>query len=203
MKVLYIESKLRDLNINLSKEEVSKLPKKLFIAYSIQYKGLIPKIVGQLEKNNIKITKTQQVLGCSNVNTKDPILLIGAGRFHAKNLYIQAPEVYVLENSKIVKISEDEIESFKRKRKAALANFLNSDNIGILVTTKPGQENLSLAISLKEKIEKKNKNAFIFISESIDTSQFENFNIGSWVNTACPGLSSDNSKIINYQDIKF
>jgi diphthamide biosynthesis enzyme Dph1/Dph2-like protein len=202
MKVLYIESKLKNLNdFSLSNEEIAKLPKRLFLAYSIQYKDLAIIVKKQLEKNNIKIINFQQVLGCSKVNTKDPILLVGAGRFHAINLYLQTSEVYVLDNNIIAKISEKEIESLRSKRKTALLKFISANNIGILVTTKPGQENLNKAIQLKEKLIKKGKNAFIFVSNNIDITQFENFNIDSWVNTACQGLSYDNPNIINYLEI--
>ena len=40
MKLLYIESKQKNLTIKTSKAELKKLPKKLFLAYSIQYKDL-------------------------------------------------------------------------------------------------------------------------------------------------------------------
>lgn len=96
MKVLYIESKLKNLNLDLSKSEIAKLPKKLFLAYTIQYKDIIQLIKKTLESNKVKVTQIQQVLGCSKINTKDPVLLIGAGRFHAINLYTQAPNVYIL-----------------------------------------------------------------------------------------------------------
>ncbi|MBS3078752.1 diphthamide synthesis protein [Candidatus Pacearchaeota archaeon] len=201
MKVLYIESKLKNLKLNLDKSEIQKLPKKLFLAYSIQYKNITLFIKKQLEANNIKITNMQQVLGCSKIQTKDPILLIGAGRFHAINLYLQAPVVYILENSRITKIPGEDIKKIEKKRKAALMNFLKAEKIGLLITTKPGQENMKIALKLKENLEKKGKNVFLFISNNIDLCQFENFPIDSWVNTACPGLANDNAKIVNYQDV--
>ena len=203
MKVLYIESKLKNLNdFNLSKKEIAKLPKKLFLAYSIQYKDLAIIIRKQLEQNHVKVSGFEQVLGCSKIKTKDPLFLVGAGRFHATNLYLQAPEVYVLDGNVINKIAKQEIESLRNKKKAALLKFLNANNIGILVTTKPGQENLNEAIRLKEYLIKKGKSPYIFISNNIDISQFENFNIDSWVNTACMGLSYDNPKIINYSELR-
>lgn len=201
MKVLFIESKLKNLRLNLDKAEISKLPKKLLLAYSIQYKDLAILVKKQLDSNKIKVTSMQQVLGCSKIQTKDPILLIGAGRFHALNLYLQAPEVFVLENNIITKIPEEEIKKIENKRKASILKFLSANNIGILITTKPGQENFNLAINLKEKLEKKGKQVFLFLSNNIGISQFENFPIDSWVNTACSGLANDNPKIINYQDI--
>ncbi|GAI52850.1 unnamed protein product, partial [marine sediment metagenome] len=99
------------------------------------------------------------------------------------------------------KISNKEIKQLKAKRKTTLIKFLKADKIGILVSTKPGQENLQKAIRLKKQLEKKGKQPYIFLSNNIDTSQFENFNIGSWVNTACPGLVFDNSEIININEL--
>ena len=57
------------------------------------------------------------------------------------------------------------------------------------------------SIKLKKILIHKGKAAFIFISDNIDITQFENFNISSWVNTACRGMSYDNPNIINYDEI--
>ena len=201
MKVLYIKSKQKNLESNLSKKEINKLPKKIFLAYSIQYQDLAKLIKKQLETNKIKIEKFQQVLGCSKINTKLPVLLIGTGRFHSINLFLQTPIIYTLENNKITQVSKKEIEQIKIMKKTALLKFLHAENIGILVSTKPGQENFDKAIKLKKQLEVKQKNAFIFIADNIDINQFENFKIDSWVNTACPGLAFDNPNIINLADL--
>ena len=204
MKLLYIPTKQKNLtNIKISKAEIKKLPKKLILVYSIQYHDLAILYKKELEKNKIKILKFQQVLGCSKISNKNklPILLIGTGRFHAQNLYLQTPILYVLENSKIIRIPKQDIEKLKARKKTALMKFLGADRIGILVTTKPGQENLKKAEVLKQKLEKQGKEPYIFISNNIDISQFENFNIQSWVNTACSGLAMDNPNIINIQNI--
>ncbi len=202
MKIMYIESKLKNLKSELIEQEIKKLPKNLVLAYSIQYKELAEQIKKQLEKNKIKI-KIQQVLGCSRINNSSnlPILFIGSGRFHALNLYLQSSNIYVLENNKIIKVPEQEINSLIIKRKSSLLKFLNADNLGILVSAKPGQENLNQALELRQKLIKKGKKAWIFISNNIDINQFENFNINSWINTACPGLSYDNPHIINSSEL--
>jgi diphthamide biosynthesis enzyme Dph1/Dph2-like protein len=203
MKLLYIEAKQKNLNIKLSRKEIKKLPKKLFLVYSIQYKDLAILYRKELEKNKIKIERFQQVLGCSKLSNKNnlPILLIGTGRFHAQNLYLQAPEIFVLEGNKIIKINKKEIDILKAKKKTALIKFLGANNVGILVSTKPGQENLDKAIELKKNLEKNNKKAYILIANDLDISQFENFNIDSWVNTACVGLAMDNPNIINIEEL--
>jgi diphthamide biosynthesis enzyme Dph1/Dph2-like protein len=203
MKTLYIPTIQKNLDIKLNKSEIAKLPKKLFLAYSIQYQGLANNIAEQLKQQKIQIIKKQQVLGCSKISNKDnlPILLISTGKFHAENLMLQTPILFVLENDKIIKISQSEIDKIKAKRQTALIKFLKAEQIGILVSTKPGQENLNKAIKLKKQLEKQNKEAYIFVSNNIDINQFENFNIGSWINTACKGLAIDNSNIININDL--
>jgi 2-(3-amino-3-carboxypropyl)histidine synthase len=106
-----------------------------------------------------------------------------------------------LENKKIIKISAKKIQELKAKQRTALIKYFQADKIGILVSTKPGQENLEKAINLKNKLKKKNKQVFVFVSNNIDIAQFENFNIDSWVNTACPGLARDSPNIINIGEL--
>jgi len=202
MKILYIESKLKDSSLSLPDEEIKKLPSKIFLAYSLQYKSIAEKIKKQLLANNIKITRFQQVLGCSKIDSKEPVLLIGEGRFHAINLFLQTPALYILANNQIKQVPREDIEKLKAIRKSALIKFLGAEKIGILVSTKPGQENLKEAIELRQKLKKKGKQAYIFLSNNIDITQFENFNIDSWVNTACSGISYDDPSIINYSEIK-
>ena len=204
MKTLFIPAIQKNLQLELSPKEIKKLPKKLLLLYSIQYQDLATSIKSQLKAHNIKIQKTQQVLGCSRITTNLPILLVSTGKFHALNLYLQTPELYMLEGKTIKKIPKEEIEKLKIQRKTALIKFLSANNIGILVSTKPGQQNLPLALKLKKIIQKKYKNqkqVFIFISNNIDINQFENFNIDSWINTACSGLIVDKPTIINYNEL--
>lgn len=200
VKLIFIESKLKKSK-ELSESEIEKIPKKIFLAYSIQYKLLAEKIKKQLEDNKIKVTGIKQVLGCSKINTKDPVLFIGAGEFHALNLFLQAKSIFMLNNNGIMKFSEEEIERLKNKRRAALIKYLDAENLGIVVSTKPGQENIEKAITLRKKINKKGKKAYIFLSNNINPYQFENFNIDSWINTACIGLSYDNPAMINLSEI--
>jgi len=203
MKVLYIDALMKNKPIILGKNEIKKLPKKLFLAYSLQYKGLAKSIKKQLTSDNIIVSNFSQVLGCSKIKTKLPILLISSGKFHAQNLFLQALAIYVLEGNKIIKITEQEIKRVKARKRTALIKYLNADKVGILVSTKPGQNKLDEAIKLKNKLKMKNmeKDVFIFISNNIDLDQFENFFIDSWINTACPGIAFDHPGIINIEDL--
>jgi len=81
-----------------------------------------------------------------------------------------------------------------------LIKFYSAKNIGILVTTKPGQQYLKKATELKAKL--KDKQCYIFISDTIDLNDLENYPfIDSWVNTACPRLSDYSSNIINIEEL--
>ena len=85
----------------------------------------------------------------------------------------------------------------EKKKNAKLAKYYSSENIGILVSTKPGQEELRLAKSFARTC---GKNAYIFIDNHLDISKLEDFpDIDYWVNTACPRLEVPG--VISLKDI--
>ena len=95
-------------------------------------------------------------------------------------------------------ISKKEIRDFESSKKGAYMRFLNSSTIGILISAKPGQQNLKRALNLKLK----DKEKYFFISNEINTNEFENFSeIGSWVNTACPRMDMNDSRIVNVREV--
>jgi len=207
--ILYIEARKKQESISsLDNSNLSNLPKELFLVYSIQYKSLAINIKKQLINKGVKVKGFKQVLGCSKLKSNYPILLIGSGRFHALNLALQNSlpiYIYNIANTgKITEFDEKELEEIKTNKKAALNKFFLSNKIGILVSTKPGQQKLKQAQELKKEIEKKypEKRCFIFISNNINTNEFENFQIPVFINTACLGLAYDSNKILNSEDIR-
>jgi len=209
INVLYIEgkSKLKDEDYFIDSNFIKTLPKEVLLAYSVQFKGQAQAMRNALEKNKIRILGFKQVLGCTKLAEKEkrcPILLIGNGMFHALNLAVQSRHpVLLYSNGSSRLIGKKDIESIEKKKSAALSKFFSLDEIGILVSTKPGQEKLKEAEKLKEKILKKypQKKVFIFISDSINMHEFQNFGIEIFINTACPGLALDSAKILNADDI--
>jgi len=199
-KILHILAKSKQKDFN--KKSLSKLPKHLFIVYSIQYQDLAINIRNYLKSKKYNLMGFQQVLGCTKLQTKYPILLVGSGKFHAQNLAMQnSTAIYIYTSGKINKFSEKDKQKLKAKQKAALSKFYMAEKIGILVSTKPGQNNMNKALALKKQLETKNKQVYIFLSNNINISEFENFQMDIWVNTACPGLAYDSGKIINSDDI--
>jgi diphthamide biosynthesis enzyme Dph1/Dph2-like protein len=195
----------------MSKEEIEEntilqisevLPQKIAIVYSIQYECIARKIKDILARNH-KIFTFLQVLGCTK--TKLPkevqaVLLIGSGIFHSFALALNPNiPIYIYDSGKLVKLSQKEIEAFLNRKKGAYIKYLSSKKVGVLISTKPGQQNLDKALSLKKKI--KGKEIYFFIGDFISTSEFENFGLDCWINTACPRLDIDSSSIINVSDI--
>ena len=206
MKKIFIPAKSRDKLDKKSFSEISRtLPKNIAILYSIQYEPLAREIRGILRKRH-KITKFSQVLGCSKIffeKSTQAILLIGSGRFHALSFVTSSNlPIYIYGQGKLIQLKESEINLSKQRKRAAYLKFLNFNKIGVLVSTKPGQQNLVKALKLKEKIKHtKQKQLYFFLGDVLSTQEFENFGLGSWINTACPRLDMESSSIINISDL--
>lgn len=208
MKTIFIpvSSKLKEIPENFS-TFFDGLPKEIAIFYSIQFKDLAEKIFSTFKKDKT-ITLFSQTLGCSKPKISKEtkaILLIGNGRFHAISLaYESKLPLYLYDNGKFAKITKEETDKLVSMEKAAILNYLSSDKVGIIVSTKPGQERLKKALEFKDSL--KDKKGYIFLSNEINTSEFENFFLKSYVNTACPRMDLVSPKIINLskvKDIKF
>ncbi len=196
MKVMFVEAK-KKTTIEVDKIDFSKLPEQVFVVYSIQFEELAERIK---EKLGERVVGFQQVLGCSFVKSEFPILLIGSGRFHAINLALKGNTVYLLENKVVGKLEDKEVERVRGKRKAAVSKFYAAEKLGILVSTKPGQENLASALNLKKKLEK-TKEVCLFLADNIDLGELENYPVDSWVNTSCQALTFD-SRVANLMDLE-
>ena len=204
MKSLFIEARRKNLTLGERAREFVSKHKEFSIIYSIQFKELAEKFKKEAEKQGKKILSFTQVLGCSFPKLKpSTIILIGSGRFHAVNLAsrLKLP-IYILEQDTIKEVTKEEIEKLETKKKVSMLKFLHADEVGILVSSKPGQNKTSLALKLKEKLEKKGKKAYLFIADNISLQELENYTLPIYINTACPGLALDSSKIINLEDLK-
>ena len=212
MDVLYIEAKrkFKDSEIDLSPLNNLK-GKTISLAATIQYINLIPKIKSYLESKGKKIiikqgaTHKGHVLGCNPSafdKSADTLLLITDGKFHAINNAIQLQKpIHIFNTKTLEEITQQDIEKQNKLILAKQKKFLTTNNTGLLVSTKHGQ-NFKPINKIKQQIEKLNKKVYIFESNNINTNEFENFpQIKMWVNTACFGLARDDMRIINLADI--
>jgi 2-(3-amino-3-carboxypropyl)histidine synthase len=220
MKIMMVESRYKS-KINLSNLDVSLFPKNIGLATTVQFIDFVDEIKQFIESKGKKVFIDKmrqkydaQLLGCDTgaaEKIKDNVndfLYIGTGIFHPlgialnidKEVFCYDPIIAILS-----KIDKEQVERYNKKRKAAYMKFLESTEIGILVSLKPGQNNFRKAIELKNQL--KEKNCYIFAFDTLDFSQIENFPfIECWVNTACNRILDDYSKftkpLVDLSDIE-
>ncbi len=201
MKLLFIPVYL-NLDVLHSLKYVKTKEKRIGVITTAQFINQIDKICGSL-KGGIK---GGQILGCNvltakKINNKvDAFLYIGLGLFHPWALTVLNKPVYILNplTKEFKKIDKQEIEKYRKVRKGKILKFMHAKTIGIIVSTKPLQYNMSKALELKDNI--KGKKVYIFVSDNINEQNLENFNgIDCWVNTACPRIEM--GKMLNYSEI--
>lgn len=197
MEVFNIEARYQG-EIKLPKSLIEELPNRLMLATTVQFLDQLPRIQAQLKPKEIYLFQSKhglhpgQILGCDSFKISkdiDAFLYIGDGLFHPKALLINQKAVYVYNpfSEQHIKLSTKEINEYRIKKKVQLSKFLAAEKVGIIVSTKPGQQAMSKALELKDRLH--NKEVFLFIADNIDLSELENFPfIEAWVNTACPRI---------------
>jgi len=210
MKTVFLQTRYTG-KVNLDKIELDKLPKKLGLVTTTQFLGKVEEIKDYLEENVKEVFIDEgkqrnegQLLGCDvGAATKlqdkvDAFLYIGSGEFHPLGVALNTKkEVFTFNpvTGTFSKLNEKEIEKYKKSKKARYVKFLHANNIGVMVTIKPGQYSYSKAKEIKKKLEEKGKKCFIFVFDVLDANEMENFPfVDFWVNTACPRIADDRDK---------
>tara|TARA_Y100000294_G_C8448554_1_gene293763 strand:+ start:26 stop:688 length:663 start_codon:yes stop_codon:yes gene_type:complete len=219
---MFIEAKCNE-KFELPSDVVDVLPKELTIATSVQFIDSVPGIKKQLEDSGVKVSLVKgrhskhngQILGCDFVcdvkgTESGNYLYIGDGLFHAKSILLKGAEkVFVFNplNKQLTEINDKDINKIKKKMMGALLKFKTSTQIGVIITKKSGQQRLNDALEFKKKYEEQNKTIFLFLCNTLDFSELENFPfIDCWVNTMCPRIGYDDSlrtskPILNIDDV--
>jgi len=220
-KVIFTNTEYKG-EISLNKANLDYLKKNniksVALFASAQFLNL-DKLKNQLKKEKIKVNITKakraseqiQILGCNIsldnfqqniIKDSDAVLYIGDGMFHPKALllaqaYNKQTKPLIIYNplTRTTKtLKQDEIQKNIQKLKTNLKAFILAKKIGIIVTTKTGQQYLNLAQKLKAQLKKQGKKPLIFIDDKINIQELENFPfINAWVNTACPRIATDDA----------
>lgn len=214
MEIKFVEARYKG-KIELNDKQIDKLPNQIGLCSSVQFVESLKNISKQLSKKDKKVSLIEtnngfykgQILGCSIIKNKnfDAILYIGDGRFHPIQMKSEFNKKVFAYNPFSKVLNEvTGVEKYFKREKGMLIKFLNSKQIGIILSTKPGQR----FGDYKKLIRKYPKKKFYkFISDNINFNQLQNFNfIEIWVNTACPRIGLEDSfenklKIINIEKI--
>mgnify|MGYP001589661799 CR=1 FL=1 len=200
MKVIYIPAKVKHAGIKELMHKV-QIKEKFAIVTTIQFLDEVQ----ELEKEGYKVLG--QILGCNTTATKsadvDAYLYIGTGKFHPLNLaFTSKKPVYILDplTQGFTRITPEEVERFEKRKKGMLLKYYAADKIGIIVSTKSGQNLLNRALRFKKNCGKK---AYIFMCNNV--KNLEDFqDIQCWVNTACVRILEDDFAVpmVNIRDVE-
>ncbi len=196
-------------DVQLPEGAIQQLPERIALFGSIQFMPYLEKVKQALEQAGKQVTLHEsknyyyqgrktlkgQLLGC-NLETlpeTDAFLYIGDGMFHPKILAVKNPQPIYIYNplsGLFEKIDTADIQRMKQKRDAAYKHFLTATQIGVIISTKPGQNQLQQALKLKERFPQKTFTFIVF--NTLDFNELENFPfVQAWVNTACYRIGYD------------
>lgn len=218
MKTLFLEAHVQ-IDIALTREQIEQLPKELGVFTTIQFIDSIQPVLEQLKKAGIKAHLLQgkhtqrpgQILGCEYLDYPAPAFLyIGDGVFHPQAIAIKNNKPIYCYNpytKQLILFDRKEIDAAVKQHKIAIMKFLEADAIGIIISTKPGQQFMKRCLLFKEKCEAKGKKVYMMLSNTVDFVQMNNFPfVQCWVNSACPRIGIDDKNkvdkpMVNLEDV--
>ncbi len=208
MKIIFGEA-VYNKGISLPEKIIRFLPSRIALFTTIQFIKNINSWKSFLEERKIKVELVRprhayaegHILGCSNVSLPASIkgvLFVGDGSFHPLALAMHNPQKIIVYNpftKEIREFEREEAVKIMKYQKGAYARFLSSKNVGVLVTTKYGQQRINEALALQRDF--KDKNFYYLLFDTLDFSQLENFPfVDCFINTACPRIIDDKDKFL-------
>jgi 2-(3-amino-3-carboxypropyl)histidine synthase len=118
---------------------------------------------------------------------------VGSGNFHALGAAIVTGKPVVVADPYINEVREigKEKERMLRQRFGAVERAKEAFRFGILISLKPGQTRLDLALSLSKLIKMHGKAAHELAMHSITPDKLKSFKCDAFVSTACPRIALD------------
>ncbi|MEN6610518.1 MAG: diphthamide biosynthesis enzyme Dph2 [Methanoregulaceae archaeon] len=174
--------------------------RKVGIVTTVQHAHLVSSVVDHLRNSGIDAVVSKgsgrtpypgQVLGCNfsaaRISGADTILYIGTGLFHALGVALATHTKVIALDPYTGLVQEANPEPLLRKRFTLIEKARRAGSIGILVSTKTGQNRLDLA----RRLASLSYRAFLVTMREISPGELLNLGFGCYVNTACPRLAYD------------
>jgi len=213
----YLECRYRN-PLSLFKALEDILPRlrdfrRIGIGVTIQWQDFLEELRERIQKIGLEVLVGSpdpplrydgQILGCSyntlfKISDRADCFLIIGSKFHGLGLALQTEKkVYVIDPE--IGRAEDlvqEAEKLLKMRYAYIERFRESRRIGVVVSIKPGQYRLGLALKLKKILRESGKRAEILLMDDILPDQLMESAFDAFVNTACPRISIEDQYKIN------
>ena len=207
--VVYIPAKSRHEIIPVVEKALPLLEgTRIGLATVVQHLHTLPETTRFLESKGFRVQhpgrgpwahETGQVLGCDYFGLKriepeiDSFLVIGS-YFHAlgASLSVQKPTVLADPYDGTVRLLDQDRARVIRQRYAMVEKARQANNFGIIVSTKPGQSNPTIALNIQHQLEENGKKAVILYADEVVPDKLLDFtDIEAFVDTACPRLALD------------
>ncbi len=213
MKVIYLPAEIEADVLPVVAKSLKYLDKKVGILTTAQHLSRLKDVQKFLLKEGFKAEIGGQVLGCNQTNVKkieakvDCFLYIGSGRFHPIGIGLKTKKKVVCANplnEEVSVLDRTFVDVYEKKKQGAMLKFYDASNVGVLITTKSGQNRYKLALKLEKKYP--DKKFYFFVCETLMFNELENFPfIDCWVNTMCLRIMDDREKfakpVVNMDDV--
>ena len=137
---------------------------KVRILYSFPYEQVALKIAEWFKERGAEVL-LHNLLGCESLEAD---ILVSESNFYLDNSLLKNETIWLFDG---------EWKKIKRKTKKMEKGYLIEyyEKIGIIVSLKPGQNNLHLAYKLLKKLRSIGKKAYIFLFDNIENLEDFNF----------------------------
>ena len=209
LPVLYIPAKSKHDVMPLVEKAMPLLDgSRIGLATVVQHLHTLEGMTKVLESSNFRVTvpgrgpwahNSGQVLGCDYFGLKriepevDSFLIV-ASYFHAlgASLSLEKPTIYADPYDGTVRSLEQDRARIIRQRYAMVEKAKQAKNFGIIVSTKPGQSNPTIALNILSQLEQSGRKGVILYADEVRPDKLLDFlDIEAFVDTACPRLALD------------
>lgn len=187
--------------------------KNICIVTTVQFLGAIEPAKKFMDSNGFRVWNGGRITGCDAMLAKkceksvECYLFIGSGRFHPLGLQgkVDRPVLFLdIENRKLENLMEENDNS-EIKRRLRIEKARGMKNFGILLSTKPGQSKIKLAMETRDKLVAAGKNAYVLVGDYFTAEKLLGIKIDVLVNTSCPRIRDDyeqfNKVILDPEDV--
>src|SRR5216117_4470580 len=208
--VVYIPAKSRHEIIPVVEKSLPLLQgTRIGLATVVQHLHTLPETTRYLEAKGFRVQhpgrgpwahETGQVLGCDYFGLKriepevDSFLVIGS-YFHGLGaaLSLEKPTLLADPYDKTVQSLDQDRARIIRQRYAMVEKARQASNFGIIISTKPGQSNPTIALNIQGQLQETGKKAVILYADEVVPDKLLDFTaIEAYVDTAGPRLALDN-----------
>ncbi len=207
--VLYVPAKAKHEVLPIVEKAVPLLQgKTIGLATTVQHLHRLPEVAKFLETKGLTVLlpgrgpwahEQGQVLGCDYFGLRkiqpqvDSFLIVGS-YFHGLGAALSVEKTVILTDpyDGSVRSLDHDRDRIVRQRYALVEKARRSHSFGILVSTKPGQCNPQVALSIRNQLEEKGKTAVLLYTDEVLPEKLMDFTgIDAFVDTACPRLALD------------